>query len=420
MSAIAQNKKGLKILVLGSVMQLFLGIIYVWSVFVGPVSQVYGWDAAGVKLTSSFMLCFFVVGILAGGKLQMRAGTQKTVLLGGLMLSAGMFATALLPASAAQLMYVTYGVIGGFGVGAAYNAIITAAQKSFPQNRGFATGISVCAFGFSTVIFAPLIEALIRQFSLRNTFIILAVAFLAVVLALFNNIRLPDDAAPAQPVAAQPTPTQPAAAQTAPAQPAPTQPSAARQLSVGEAIKTKEFYFITLSLMLATAAFFILNPSFKAFAAERGLGEAIGTVVVMLTGVANALGRLGAPLLSDKIGREKAALAIISATSACALVLCFAQGFLFMATIAIIAFCYGGYSGIYPVLTADYFGLKNVGSNYGAVMVGFAVSALTFPMIIGTIGSDVAKFIVLAALAAIGAALVIMLMASNKKQGKAK
>jgi len=398
MSVITQNKKGLRILILGSIMQLFLGIIYVWSVFVSPVSQEYAWDVAGVKLTSSFMLCFFVVGILAGGKLQMKSGTQKTVLLGGLMLSAGMFATAFLPLQAAQLMYVTYGVIGGFGVGAAYNAIITAAQKSFPQNRGFATGISVCSFGFSTVIFAPLIEALIRQFSLRNTFIILAVAFLIIVLALFSSIRLPEDNAVqigAAPLTAQ---------------------TGVKQFTMLEAIRTIEFYFITLSLMLATAAFFILNPSFKTFAAERGLGETIGTVVVMLTGVANALGRLGAPLMSDKIGREKAALAIISATSICALLLCFAQGILFMITIAIIAFCYGGYSGIYPVLTADYFGLKNVGSNYGAVMVGFAVSALTFPMIIGLIDNNTAKFVLLAILAAIGATLVILLMKCRSAQ----
>ena len=167
--------------------------------------------------------------------------------------------------------------------------------------------------------------------------------------------------------------------------------------------------------MLGTSAFFILNPSFKTLAAERGLGASFGTVIVMLTGVANSLGRLGAPLLSDKIGRERAVVTIIAATSACALLLSFASGFLFITAVAIIAFCYGGYSGIYPVLTADYFGIKNVGSNYGAVMVGFAVSALTFPMLIGLIGNITAKFLVLGALAAIGAALVVLLILSKKK-----
>ena len=398
MQSILQNKQGLRILAAGSALQLFLGILYVWSVFVSPVSEVYGWAVDSVKLTSSFMLSFFVVGILVGGKLLPKLGSHIVVLVGGLMLAAGMLATAFLPNSLAWLMYVTYGIVGGFGVGAGYNAIVTAAQKWFPKNRGFAAGVSVCAFGFSTVVFAPLIEALVRQIGLRETFIALSAGFFAIVLALFHFVRLPSDAAQA------------------------SGPSAAmqRQYTVTEAMKTKEFYFITLSLMLATAAFFILNPSFKAFAADRGLGESVGTILVMMTGVANALGRLAAPLFSDIMGREKAALSIIAATAVCALVLSFAPGFLFMAAVAVIAFCYGGFSGIYPVLTSEYFGIKNVGSNYGAVMVGFALSALTFPMIIGLISNATAKFIVLAALAAAGAALVAILIVSKKGQLKSR
>ncbi|MDR0292587.1 MAG: MFS transporter [Oscillospiraceae bacterium] len=395
MPSVRENKQGLKVLLTGSVMQLFLGVLYVWSVFVGPVSGFYGWNVDNVKLTSSFMLCFFVVGILVGGKLQLKAGAQKVVLLGGLMLAGGMLAAAYLPAGQIWLLYTAYGVVGGFGVGAGYNAVITAAQKWFPQNRGLATGISVCAFGFSTVIFAPLIEALIGRYGLKNTFIILAAAFFAVTLALFSFIRLPEDSA------------------------APGAPSAAllakRQFTMSEAVRTKEFYYITLSLMLATAAFFILNPSFKSLAADRGLEASAGTAVVMLTGVANALGRLGTPLLSDKIGRENAAFTVIAVTAACSLLLIFAQGFAFMAVIAVTAFCYGGFSGIYPVLTADYFGIQNVGSNYGAVMLGFAVSALTFPMVIGLIEDITAKFIVLGLLAAVGAVLVLLLLAAKKK-----
>jgi len=395
MMAIAQNKQGMKVLFIGSILQLFLGILYVWSVFVKPVSEFYQWDVDGVKLTSSFMLCFFVLGILFGGRLQAKTGTGKVALLGGLMLAAGMLITALLPPGFARLIYVTYGMIGGFGVGAAYNAIISAVQRWFPQNRGFATGVSVCAFGFSTVIFAPLIETLIRLFGLRNTFLILSAAFCLVTLALFRFIRLPaDDAAPGAPSAALLT---------------------RKQYTMAETIRTKEFYFITLSLMLVTAAFFILNPSFKSLAVERGLDESAGTAVVMLTGVANALGRLGVPLLSDKIGREKAALTFIIATSACALLLSFAMGFTFMTAVAVIAFCYGGFSGIYPVLTADYFGIKNVGSNYGAVMAGFALSALTLPMLIGLIEAVTVKFIVLAAMAAASAVLVMLLLKAKKE-----
>ncbi|MDR1663512.1 MAG: MFS transporter [Clostridiales bacterium] len=394
-SAKRDFRQGMKVLVTGSFLQLLLGILYVWSVFVQPVSAEFGWSAEGAKLTSSFMLSFFVVGILTGGKLLAVMRSERIVLLGGLMLGSGMLITAFLPKELAWAIYITYGIIGGFGVGAAYNAIISAAQKWFPQNRGFATGISVCAFGFSTVLFAPLIEALIGRFGLRNTFVILGAVFVIAVAALFRFIKMPGESGAAGGASSE--------------------LMQKKQFTVLQAVKTKEFYFLTLSLMFATAAYFILNPSFKTLAAERGLGEAFGTAVVMLTGVANALGRLGTPLLSDKIGREKATMTIILATAVCAVLLSFVNGFLFIAAIAVIAFCYGGYSGIYPVLTADYFGIKNVGSNYGAVMVGFALSALTFPMAAGLITDVAVKFIALGVLAAMGAALVVMLMKSKLK-----
>ena len=399
MPSITQNKQGLTVIVTGSIMMLFLGILYIWSVFVNPtwgsgVSEVYAWHIDSVKLTSSFMLCFFVLGILAGGKLHLKIGSDKVVLCGGLLLAAGMLVTGFLPSELAWLMYVTYGIIGGFGVGAAYNDIICAAQKWFPQKRGFATGIVVCAFGFSTVVFAPLIETLVNQFELRNTFLILAATYFTATLVLFRFIRLPDENTPA------------------------ASPSAAllakRQYTVTETIKTKEFYFITLSLMAATATFFILMPSFITMAGERGV-PAFGTVIVMMTGVANACGRLVVPILSDKIGREKAALTVIFVTSVCALFLFFAQGFMFILTVLFVAFCFGSLPGLYSVLTSDYFGIKNVGANYGAVMMGFALSALTFPMIIGLIQINAMKFIALSAMAAVGVVLIFLLITSKKK-----
>ncbi len=389
----AYPKKGLRALVLGSVLQLFLGIIYVWSVFVAPVSEHLGWAADEVKLTSSYMLCCFVLGILAGGKLQTLLGTAKVTLIGGLLMAIGMLAASFTPAGVPQLIYFTYGVTGGLGVGIAYNAVISCAQRWFPKKRGLATGVSVCAFGFSTVIFAPLVEALIAAIGVANTFRVLAAAFCLVTAALFRFIELPPE-------------TQGAAA---------SGQMAGRQYTTGQILLTKEFYYITLSLMLGTAAYFILNPSFKTLAQERGLDPAMGTAIVMITGIANALGRLAVPVLSDKIGRAYAALSILAATALCSVLLMFAPGALFMACVAVIAFCYGGYSGIYPLLTGDAFGMKNIGSNYGAVMVGFALSALFFPMIIGAISDVSTKFIVLAALAAVGGILAFLLAKSKPK-----
>jgi OFA family oxalate/formate antiporter-like MFS transporter len=383
-----------------------LGIIYVWSEFVAPVSAFFRWELADVKLTSSFMLCCFVLGILASGRLQSKVSAQKIVLAGGLLMAAGMLIASFIPqtSQAVWLIYVAYGVVGGFGVGLAYNTIITCAQKWFPHKRGMATGISVCMFGFSTVVFAPLVKVLIGYnvgtgafdgFGPVTTFRILAAAFAVVTAALFSLVRLPDeDAAPKGKAAAV---------------------LSGKQYTTGEILKTGRFYFIALSMMFLTASYFILNPSFKDFASNRGLPDTVGTVIVMMTGIASALGRLAVPMLADKIGRESATFAIIAATAVGTAALCINSGAIYIVSVAVIAFCYGGSSGVYPLVTADHFGLKNVGSNYGAVMVGFMVSALLFPMILGRIADMTVKFVVLAILAAVAAVMIILLSRAKKK-----
>jgi len=392
-----KNKQGIKVLVFGSILQLFLGILYVWSVFVIPVNKFYDWSIANVKLTSSFMLCFFVIGIFSGGKIQTKIGVKFTVLIGGLMVAAGMLATALIPTGVNApvfLIYLFYGIIGGFGVGMAYNANISTAQKWFPQNRGLATGVSVCAFGLSTVIFAPLVTTLLKMLDVKYTFLVLAAGFAAAVLILFSFIKTPDQI----PNAAAPV-------------------LKGRQYTTFEMIKTPRFYLLSLSLMFGTSVFFIILPSLKELAENRGL-ESFATGLVMFTGIANAFGRLGAPFMSDKIGREMADVIILAATALGAFGLCFASGPLLIVIIAVVAFCYGGYSGLYPVLTSENFGIKNVGSNYGAVMIGFMLSALLFPIVINKIGDQRLKFTILGVLAAVGAILVVILKLMNLKQAK--
>ena len=394
----SKKSRGNSVLLAGAVLQLFFGVIYVWSVFVMPVSEHFNWGAESVKLTSSFMLCCFVLGILFGGRLQVKFGTSRVVFCGGLLMAIGMLVTSFIPGAAPWIIYISYGVFGGFGVGMAYNAIITSAQKWFPAKRGMATGISVCMFGFSTVVFAPLVEALIARFELIATFRILAAAFAVVTLALFRFIVLPTEAdAPAMPQGM----------------------TAQKQYTTGEIIKTKQFYFIAVSLMLMTAPYFIMNPSFKTLAGEREISSAVATGIVMMTGVTNACGRLLVPMAAQKFGRENAIGGIIILTALSSGCLIFAKGALFMICVGITAFCYGGSSGAYPLITGDYFGLENLGSNYGAVMVGFASAALLFPMAFTPITNTGVKFAILAALSLLGVFMMMALVRGRKAEEKA-
>jgi OFA family oxalate/formate antiporter-like MFS transporter len=379
------------VMVSGAALQLFFGIIYVWSVFVLPVSEEYGWPAADAKLVSSFLLGFFVLGMLGGGQMEKRLGTHRQTLAGGTLLAIGMAATAFVPTGSGWLICLTYGVVGGFGVGMGYGAAVSCIPKWYPEKRGLATGVSVCSFGFSTTLFAPLIGELIRRYSPRSTFLILAAAFLLVTLALSPFMRLPETAGGWRRANSQ----------------------GKRQYMTGEMIKTGRFFLITCSLMLGASAFFVLNPSFVTLANERNIGS-MSTLIVMTTGVASAVGRLAFPLISEKTGREAATIGTIGLTALCSFALCFAQGPLFMVIVAICALCYGGYSGLYPLLTGDYFGVEHVGPNFAAVMCGFSVSALCFPLILTRVFAGTRLFVAVGALCLMGVGLIAALVVSKK------
>lgn len=377
------------VLVIGSIMQLFLGILYVWSVFVTPVSEYFDWAESNVKLTSSFMLAFFVIGMLVGGKLQVKVKTQPLVLIGGLLVTLGMVMTAFLPINMGFLIYITYGIIGGFGVGLAYTCILSVAQKSFPDKSGIATGISLCTFGFATVLFTPLITYLIENFEVKNTFLILAAMFFIVTISGFSFIDMPKIEGKVIEFSG-------------------------KQYNSSEIVKTKEFYYITFSLMFGIAAYFILNPSFYSIAQERNVSVSAATIMIMITGIANASGRLAFPMLSDKIGIVKTCLLVQILTASCSFLLTFVTGLPLIISVIIIAFCYGGISGTYTVLTGRVFGLQNVGANWSTIMIGFAVSSIMFPIILSGITSMMIKFIILGILSLIAFAFVLMLSKSDK------
>ncbi len=382
-----KNINPILVLAMGSTMQLFLGVLYIWSIFVNPVVEHFAMDVASAKLTSSFMISFFVVGLIVGGRIQIKISTHYTTLLGGLLLALGMFVSGILPTNMGVLLYLTYGIAGGTGVGMAYNAILTAIQKTFTKKRGLAIGISAFAFGFSTVVFAPLIEYLVSIIGLPNTFMTLAAAFTVATLVCFSFVRTPneDENKKANNVIKK------------------------RQFTTKEMLKTKEFYYIALSMMLCTTTFFVLNPSFKSIGLERGLSDALATGLVMVTGIANALGRLSFPLLSDKIGSEKTTAVILFGTAISVTALIFVSGLPLILVIAAITFCYGGTAGVYPVITGDYFGIDNVGANYGCVLIGFALSSLFMPGAMNFVPGEAVRFIILAILALVGTYLCLIL-----------
>lgn len=380
------------ILVVGMILQLCAGILYMWSVFKGPVTAHLSWNDASAKITSSIMLSTFVLGLIIGGRLQDKYSPSPVSLLGSVFLGLGMILSAFVPQSSPWLIYIFYGIIGGFGVGCVYTTTVSVVQKWFPDRRGFATGMLVGAFGFSLVLFAPLTKMLLANWGVPKTFIFLGILFVAIcsVCSLFLH---------------NPETTQQGGKAV----------STQKQYTTKEMLRTKEFYLLTFSMFFLLPAYFILNPLFISLGVERGLSENMAAFGVMLTGVASASGRLLTSWFSDYAGRKAGIATISLITLVAALIMIFAQGVLFLVCIAAIAFSFGGSASVFAATAADLFGTKHMGFNYGCVMVGFGSSALIFQILSNSL-STTYSFIV----AAVGCVITLVLVAGLKIPKKLK
>jgi OFA family oxalate/formate antiporter-like MFS transporter len=354
------DKKRYVVLIAGIAVQFCAGTIYMWSVYKGPVADYLDWDTGASGLTSSFMLVAFVAGIMIGGRLMDKIGPKKICIAGSLMMSLGILTSSMVTSDYPHLIYLTYGIVGGFGVGTVYTCTVSPIQKWFFDRKGFATGLMVGAFGFSLVIFAPLAEALLSSFGVPSTFIVFGAAFLVICVSASLFIGNPPEGYVI-----------------------PKAPSAAsqKQYKPKEMLRTRSFYLITFSLFFILSAYFVLNPQFKSLGIERGLSNDMAVMAIMITGIFSASGRIVITWMSDNIGRMSGLLLIFAFSLAGVVTVIFADGILYIACLALIAFGFGGAAGIYATITSDNFGTKYMGSNYGFVMLGFGASALIFPLL---------------------------------------
>lgn len=353
------NKTRTLTLISGALILFCLGIIYIWSIFNKPVMTYFN-NWADSSYTFNIMLVTFVLGILIGGRIQDKKGPRMVVLIGGILFAAGILLASIIPPTQPWLFAVCYGGLAGFGVGMAYTSTISCVQKWFPDRRGLASGIMVSAFGVSTVAFGPLASAMLTSWSisLGNTLQILAIAFFAVVIIFVWFIKNPPEGYMAD------------------FKPKSKAASSGEQFTPGEALRTPQMYFIIICMAMLTLSYFIIIPKVAALSTAGKDFADLAVITVSLSGVASAVGRLVMPILSDYKGRKFAFMILFIVILASMAALIFVTGPVCMAFIWAVAFCYGASAGVFPALTADYYGPKNMGANYGLVMIGFAGAAV--------------------------------------------
>lgn len=399
MNSIAKKQPNRNIILAACVViMLCLGIIYMWSIFSKYVCAFYGWELSQVSLTSSIMFAAFVIGIIFGGKLQPKIGAKTTTIIGTILFAGGIFSTSFLPAAYPWLLYITYGILAGFGVGMGYACAIACCQAWFPDKRGFASGITLSAFGLSVVLFSPIAESLLNIYDPPTTFRILALIFFVIcfVAALLIKDKVIEENLG---VDGQQT-------------------EIIKQYQPKEMVKSKYFYQITTILLCTAPAYLIMIPILRPLGELRGLPSTLAVFSVMLVGICGCIGRFVIGSLSDKIGRKYALITTSAITIISSLLLISITGMGFLIVTAAIGFAYGGLTALIPPTAGDFFGIKYVASNVGCIMLGAAFSSVFFPIFINHLSPtsvDYSLYFIIPAITGV-IALICVLFLKNKQK----
>jgi MFS transporter, OFA family, oxalate/formate antiporter len=354
----------------GFLMQMALGAVYAWSVFRVPLSRQFHWTNAQVTLT--FTICIFVLGVASffGGLWLNRKGPRVVALTAGVLYGAGVF-LASFSADKLWWLYLTYGVIGGIGLGFGYIVPVAVLVKWFPDRRGLITGIAVAGFGAGALVTAPIATHLIQSVGVLRTFAYLGIAYLLVVVAMSFFMNVP-------PQGWQPAGWTPSAMLSA--------QRSTRDYTLGGALRTWQWWALWLLLFLNTSAGISLisqeSPIFQEFAR---VGAIVAGGMVGVVSIGNAAGRIFWAWISDAITRRWTFVIMFVLQFGLFWLLphVTAAGFLTVVSFVILM-CYGGGFGTMPAFTADYFGAKNVGPIYGLMITAWGFASVFGPMLIAT------------------------------------
>src|SRR2546421_10634100 len=356
------------IAIAGVFLQIALGAVYAWSVFRVPLAKQFGWSISEVTL--SFTISIFVLGIAAffGGLWLNRKGPRIVALTGGTLYGLGVFLASF---SAHKLwwLYLSYGLIGGIGLGFAYIVPVAVLVKWFPDRRGLITGIAVGGFGAGALITAPLATRLIQSVGVLHTFAYLGLAYLVVTVVAGLFMHNPPDGY--RPQGWAPTASQ-------------SSQRAGHDYSLSEALGTWQWYALWLVLFLNTCAgISIISQEAPIFQELTGVSAVVAGGMVGVASLGNAVGRVFWAWVSDLITRRATFFVMFLLQ---VLLFWFLPNIGAATLMTIVTFvvlmCYGGGFGTMPAFTADYFGPKNVGPIYGLMLTAWGFASAFGPLFI--------------------------------------
>ncbi|MGJ7922006.1 L-lactate MFS transporter [Neobacillus sp. LXY-4] len=390
---------------LGSVgVLLCTGSIYAFSVFAGPLSAAHNWTMGQIMMAFTINAAIGPIPTILGGFATDRGYAKISILVGGLLFGTGFMLSGF--ASSPGMLYLTYGILAGFGQGFAYSGCLSNTIRLFPDKKGLASGLITAGMGGATIIAAPVANHLIETYSVNSAFKFMGIAYVIITIICSLFIKV----APANYVPKGWTP--PAAGSKA-------------FVNVPWTGMLRTFRFYVILLMLAIGAFSGLMITSNASVIGQnmfGLTAAAAAFYVSIYSLCNCLGRILWGFVSDKIGRSNT-LMIIYAVIASAL---FALASLdsiagFVVGIVGLGLCFGGIMGVFPSIVMENYGPVYQGVNFGITFIGYSTAAFFAPRIAASIaaanGGDLTNaFYIAIGLAITGLALNFLYKSLEKKR----
>lgn len=405
------------LVVVGAVLiQLALGAIYAWSVFT-PSLTVEGWTKADTQWVFAIGLVSFAVFMVLAGKKMGSWGPQRLTILGGLVLGLGYLLAGLFGGTDFWMLVILIGLIGGAGIGFAYVVPIAVGMRWFPDKKGMITGLAVAGFGFGAMLWVKLAGSwghLIENLGLSTTFTVYGIIFAVMVIVGGLWMKFP-------PVGWKPEGFK--AVETDASKPVDD-----REFNSNEMLSKPQFYLIFLTFVFSAGAGLMSIGLMKLYPMEalqaNGLSAAeasaiAGTAMAVFFSLANGLGRIIWGTLSDKLGR-KTSIVIMTATQGILVILfTFMAGneYLLYLGATLIGFNFGGNFALFPTITADTFGSKNVGQNYPFVFLAYGVGGILGPILggkMGDLGNFPMAFTISGIAVLIGTVLTLMVKPAKK------
>lgn len=386
--------------ILGLVIMMALGTVYSWSVFRLPVEALYNVGAAQSGLPYMTALSFYSLFMFLTGRFFNTWSPRKTILTGVLLVSIGWILSAFAPNI--QILTVTYGVISGAGVGIVYGAPLAVVTRWFPEKKGLVIGLVLLGFGLSPLLTAPLARALVEQYGVTKTFLILGVVFGVLLPVLAMPFKYPgiDDAEVGEASRAN---------------------AGARDMTSAEMVKSANFKGLYFNFIIGTMIGLTMIGLTNSIGIELvGMAQKDVVLFISVFAVFNGVGRPVFGWLTDRLSAKTAMLlSYAQIITAAVLMLSAKNGSvgLFAAAFSLFWFNVGGWLAIAPTATNNMYGPKHYSQNYGIVFTAYGIGAVlgvsSSGLLLDTFHNYDYIFYLVIASCLIGALLTLMLLKGN-------